>query len=305
MSPMSSQQTVNAMTVDVEEYFHVTGFADVVSPNDWSGFESRVEANTQRLLEILARYNMSATFFILGWVAERHPNLVRAIQRAGHEVACHGYGHALVYQSTPEEFRKDVRRAKGFLEDITGTRVWGYRAPSFSVTKSSLWAFDILAEEGFRYDSSIFPIQRHRCGIPDANRFPHQCLTTNGHKLIQFPISTLRVLGVNLPIGGGGYFRLLPFTVTRLAIQHLNNIERRPAIIYIHPWELDPAQPRISGRLVRRFRHYVNLHTTERKLDRLLDNFAFMNLHWFLQQLDGKTRLDQAIAESRVPSVQS
>ncbi len=290
MSVTSPQRIVNAMTVDVEDYFHVSGFADVIRPEDWPNLESRVEANTHKLLDIFAAHKVSATFFILGWVAGRNPTLVQAIHRAGHEVACHGYTHTLVYQLTPEEFRKDVRRAKKLLEDVTGSPVDGYRAPSFSIVESSLWALDILAEEGFQYDSSIFPIRHDRYGIPDAHRFPHQWKATNGNGLAEFPISTSRVWGVNLPVAGGGYFRLLPYAMTRWAIQRLNNTERRPAIMYIHPWELDPAQPRILSPLVSRFRHYVNLRGTNTKLQRLLDGFSFESLRWLLKPLVDKEK---------------
>jgi polysaccharide deacetylase family protein (PEP-CTERM system associated) len=272
------------MTVDVEDYFHVSGFADVICPKDWSSFKSRVEANTRKLIDIFAAHRVVATFFVLGWVAERHPRLVQALRRAGHEVACHGHSHKLVYQSTPQEFRTDVRHAKKLLEDLTGTEVVGYRAPSFSIVRDSLWALDILAEEGFQYDSSIFPIRRNRYGIPDAERFPHQWRSNNGKGLVQFPISTFRMCGVNVPIGGGGYLRLFPYAVTRWAIEHLNKTEGRPAIIYIHPWELDPEQPRVRGRLISRFRQYVNLRTTESKLRRLLGTFAFQSLRSFLKQ---------------------
>ncbi len=298
MSVTLPQGIVNAMTVDVEDYFHVSGFAGLVRPEDWPRFESRVEGNTRKLLEIFATHKVSATFFVLGWVAERNPTLVQAIHRAGHEVACHGYTHTLVYQSTPEDFRKDVRRAKKLLEDVAGTPVDGYRAPSFSIVKSSLWALDILGEEGFHYDSSIFPIRHDRYGVPDAHRFPHRCQTRNGNGLAEFPISTSRVWGVNLPVGGGGYFRLLPYAMTRWAIQRLNNVEQRPAVVYIHPWELDPAQPRVPGPLVGRFRHYVNLHTTESKLHRLLDGFSFQGLRWFLDRLKSQGETVIASAET-------
>ena len=277
-------RVINAMTVDVEEYFHVSGFADVIRPEDWPNFESRVEANTHKLLDIFSAHGVVATFFVLGWVAERHPRLVQALQRAGHEVACHGHSHKLVYQSTPQEFRTDVRHAKKLLEDLAGTEVVGYRAPSFSIIRGSLWALDILAEEGFQYDSSIFPIRRNRYGIPDAERFPHQWRSNNGKGLVQFPISTLRVCGVNVPVGGGGYLRLFPYAVTRWSIQHLNKTEGRPAIVYIHPWELDPGQPWVPGRLMNRFRQYVNLDTTETKLHRLLGAFPFGSLQSLLRQ---------------------
>ncbi len=301
MSPVSEKGIVNAMTVDVEDYFHVSGFANVIRPEDWPRFESRVEANTHKLLEIFAAHQASATFFILGWIAERHVGLVKAIQRAGHEIACHGYAHRLVYQASPEEFRKDVRRAKKILEDVAGTPVDGYRAPSFSIVKSSLWTLDILAEEGFQYDSSVFPIRHDRYGIPDAHRFPHQWQTQNGNGLAEFPISTFRAWGVNVPVGGGGYFRLLPYALTRWAIQRLNNTEQKPAVVYIHPWELDPAQPRVPGPLLDRFRHYVNLHTTEGKVHRLLHDFSFQGLRWFLGRLtsQGETVIAPTKTEGR------
>jgi len=299
VSSIPAQHIVNAMTVDVEEHFHVSGFRDVVRPADWSRFESRVEMNTYRLLDIFAAHDVSATFFVLGWVAERHPGLVRSIQRAGHEVACHGYAHKLAYESTPDEFRDDVCRSKKILEDITGASVIGYRAPSFSIVKSSLWALDILAQEGFKYDSSIFPIRHDRYGIPGALRFPYPCKTNNGNGLMQFPVSTLRAGGLTIPVGGGGYFRLFPYAMTRWAIHRLNQTEKNPAIMYIHPWELDPAQPRIRGPVAGRFRHYVNLHTTEAKLRRLLGTFAFTTLRAMLE--DGpETGLD--CEESRVES---
>lgn len=286
MSSTLAHRITNAMTVDVEDYYHVSNFADVVRPEDWPSFTSRVEANTGKLLEIFAEHRVSATFFVLGWVAERHPGLVQAIQSDGHEVSCHGYSHRLVYECSPNEFRNDIRKAKKILEDLTGTPVVGYRAPSFSIVKSSLWALDILAEEGFRYDSSIFPVRHDRYGIPDADRFPHRWATRNGNGISEFPISTFRVCGVNIPVGGGGYFRLLPYPVTRWAIGRLNQFERRPAVLYIHPWELDAAQPRMPGPLVGRFRHYINLHKTEGKLRRLLDFFRFQSLRSFLERVD-------------------
>jgi polysaccharide deacetylase family protein (PEP-CTERM system associated) len=281
---------VNAMTVDVEDYFHVSNFAGVIRPEEWPKFESRVELNTLRLLDIFAAHHVSATCFMLGWVAERHPSLVRAIQDAGHEVACHGYGHRLVYQSTPREFRADVRRAKQLLEDLSGTEVVGYRAPSFSIIKSCLWALDILGEEGFRYDSSIFPIWRQRYGIPNANRFPHRWTTRNGGALVQFPVSTFRACGVNLPLGGGGYFRVLPYALSRWAIGQLNRAEGRPAVMYIHSWEIDAEQPRVPGPLLARIRHYVNLHSTEAKLRRLLTDFPFATLGSLLENMNGSAK---------------
>lgn len=277
-SPATSGQTwretVNALTVDVEDYYQVEAFADIVRREDWPRWQSRVERNTQQLLELFVRYDVRATFFTLGWVAERHPGLVRAIIAAGHEVACHGYEHRLIYRQTPDEFRADVRRAKGILEDLLGARVEGYRAPSYSITAASLWALDILIEEGFRYDSSIFPIHHDRYGIPDAQRFPHTIRRAAG-EIIEFPPSTVRLGGMNWPISGGGYFRLLPYAMFRCGLRRLNRVEAHAAIFFIHPWEVDPDQPIVPGARVNVWRHRLNLHRTLPRLERLLTDFRF------------------------------
>ena len=265
---------VNAMTVDVEDYFQVSAFDSAVSRVDWPAMESRVERNTQRLLDLFDEFSVKGTFFVLGWVAERHPGIVREIARRGHEVASHGFGHRLIYEQTQAEFRDDVRRAKHLLEDLGGAPVTGYRAPSFSVTAKSLWALDILFQEDYRYDASIFPIRHDRYGIPDAPRHAHT-IPVDGGTLVEVPASTVRVGGVNLPVGGGGYFRLLPYRWTQWGIASVNRAEKRPAVFYIHPWEIDPAQPRLRAGLVSRFRHYRNLALTERRLRRLLSDFRF------------------------------
>lgn len=265
---------LNAMTVDVEDYFHVSAFADVVRPDTWDQYESRVTANTDRLLALFARTGVRATFFVLGWVAERHPDLVRRIHGAGHEIASHSYRHELVYNLTPEAFVDDLRRAQRVLEDITGTAVRGYRAPSYSVTRQSLWALDVLASEGYTFDSSIYPIRHDRYGIPDAERHPHRLHDGPG-ALWELPGSTVRHAGMNLPMGGGGYFRLLPYGWTRAGIRTLNETEGQPAIFYLHPWEIDPDQPRIRCGVVTKLRHYRNLHDTEARLTRLLEEFRF------------------------------
>jgi polysaccharide deacetylase family protein (PEP-CTERM system associated) len=262
---------VNAMTIDVEDYFQVSAFERVVPRDRWHEYESRVAANTDRVLGILAEASVHATFFVLGWVAERDPSIVRRISAEGHEVASHGYGHRLVYDQTPDEFREDVRRAKSLLEDIIGKPVLGYRAPSFSVTERSLWALDVLIEEGFTYDASIFPIRHDRYGIPGAPRHPY--VVRPG--LLEVPGSTIRIAGTNLPIAGGGYFRLLPYCWTRFGIRRLNELEGRPAVFYMHPWEVDPEQPRLNGSRLSRFRHYRNLAETEGRLRRLLSDFRF------------------------------
>ena len=265
---------VNAMTVDVEDYFHVSVFDGVVPRSRWTQLESRVTANTERLLETFESTGVQATFFVLGWVAERCPHLVEQIAALGHEVASHGYGHRLVYDQTPSEFREDVRRSKGVLEAIASAPVRGYRAPSYSVTPRSLWALDILIEEGFRYDASIFPVHHDRYGIPVSARHLYR-IEREGGTLWEAPASTVRCGTMNLPIAGGGYFRILPYAWTRWGIARLNQVERRPAIFYLHPWEIDPHQPRLDASFLSRFRHYCNLDQTESRLRALLHDFRF------------------------------
>ncbi len=265
---------VNAMSVDVEDYFQVSAFDESVPRTSWDTFESRVCANTDRLLAIFDEAGVRSTFFTLGWVAERHPSLVRRIVDAGHELASHGYGHRLVYDQTPAQFREDVRRAKGLLESSGGAAVRGYRAPSYSIVERSLWALDVLIEEGYAYDASIFPIHHDRYGIPDAPRDVHLRQRPSG-AIVEVPGSTVRWGNVNLPIAGGGYFRQFPYAVTRWGIRRLNVQERRPAIFYLHPWEIDPGQPRLPAGTLTRVRHYRNLGVTEDRLRRLLRDFTF------------------------------
>lgn len=264
----------NAMTIDVEDYFHVSNFEHTVERSSWDTRESRVEANTDRLLALFDRAGVRATFFVLAWVAERVPGLVRRISDGGHEVASHGYGHRLIYDQTPAAFRDDVRRAKRMLEDAAGQKVDGYRAPSFSVTARSLWALDVLIEEGYSYDSSIFPIHHDRYGIPDAERHAGIVRRPSG-TIVEVPASTVRVAGMNLPIGGGGYFRLLPYQWTRWGMRRVNAAEAAPTVFYLHPWEIDPGQPRLPASWLGRLRHYRNLHETEARLERLLRDFPF------------------------------
>jgi len=270
--------TPNAFTVDVEDYYHVSAFEGAVSRDHWADYESRVVANTRRLLELLCRHDVKATFFVLGWVARQHPHLVREIHASGHEIGSHSFWHRLIYEQTPDEFRADLVESRDVLQDIISEKVTSYRAPSFSVTKQTLWALDILVEEGFKIDSSVFPIYHDRYGIPDAPRALHPISTAAGD-LWEFPISVRRVLGLNLPVSGGGYFRLFPL---RWTVRSLHAIQRRrnqPFVFYIHPWELDPAQPRVAVKSrIARARHYVNRSTTERKLDRLLGEFRFAPL---------------------------
>jgi polysaccharide deacetylase family protein (PEP-CTERM system associated) len=268
------RRVVNAMTIDVEDYFHVSVFDGVVPRQQWDRLESRVCANTDRLLDILDERGVRGTFFILGWVAERFPDLVRRIAWAGHEIASHGYAHRLVYDQTPEAFRDDVRRAKALLEATAGVPVLGFRAPSYSITARSLWALDILIEEGYTYDTSIFPIHHDRYGIPLSARQPYWIHRRAG-SILEIPGSTLRWNGMNLPIGGGGYFRLFPYGWTRWGISQLNQQEERPAVFYLHPWEIDPHQPRLHTSMLGRMRHYGRLDQTEDRLRRLLSEFSF------------------------------
>ena len=329
MTDSAARPIINALTIDVEDYFQVSAFERVVARERWGDYESRVAANTDRLLGILADAGVRATFFVLGCVAERDRSIVHRISAAGHEIASHGYGHRLVYHQTPDEFREDVRRGKAVLEAAGGQEVRGYRAPSFSITERSLWALDILIEEGFTYDASIFPIHHDRYGIPTAPRHafwfsagagitglaaagvveagtarasqgvprasggvagssrgatPGTPLWRGsfaarsegaGAGLLEIPGSTIRVGGVNFPVGGGGFFRLLPYWWTRAGIRRLNETEGRPAIFYLHPWEVDPNQPRLAASRLSRFRHYCNLAKTEPRLRRLLSDFRF------------------------------
>lgn len=265
----------NALTVDVEDYFHVAAFARQIDPATWDNFPLRVERNTRRLLDLFAEQDIRATFFVLGWVAERCPDLVRAIAEQGHEVACHGYSHQLIYGQTPAVFREETVRVKACLEDQAQCPVLGYRAASYSITKRSLWALDILAELGFAYDSSIFPVHHDRYGIPDSPRWPYR-IDTDGGSLIEFPPSTLAVGGHRLPVAGGGYFRIYPYQLTRFALSRINRVEGRPFIFYLHPWEIDPEQPRIRASWLSTFRHYTNLSRCEERLRRLLGDFRFV-----------------------------
>ena len=269
---------INALTIDVEDYFHVQAFAGVISPTDWCHYPMRVENNTYRLLELLERRCIHATFFILGWVAERCPGLVRDIFNCGHEIGSHGYSHQMISRGDQESFRGDISRAKSILEDQIGSKVKCYRAPSYSITSNTLWALQILGELGFEYDSSIFPVRHDYYGIPDAPRFPHYRFLRDGGRLLEFPPSTLRAYGINLPVAGGGYLRLLPYGVTAWAIRRINEKEAQPALVYLHPWEIDPEQPRVAAPWRSRVRHYQNLRSTEEKLRRLLDDFSWASM---------------------------
>ena len=270
----AAEPVVNAMSIDVEDYFHVSVFDGLIPRSRWDSMESRVVANTMRLLEIFGEFNVRSTFFVLGWVGKRHPGLVREIAAGGHEIASHGYAHRLIYDQTPAAFRDDVRKAKVILEQAGGRAVAGYRAPSYSITPRSLWALDVLAEEGYTYDSSIFPIRHDRYGIPVSAREPYR-IDRGAYSLIEVPGSAAKVGPMNLPVAGGGYFRLLPYWWTRWGISRLNTVENRPAVFYLHPWEIDPGQPRLQAGRLSRIRHYRNLDQTEARLRQLLTDFRF------------------------------
>jgi polysaccharide deacetylase family protein (PEP-CTERM system associated) len=266
---------LNAFSVDVEDYFQVGAFEGTCPRERWSEYEPRVERNTRRLLDLCAAHGVKGTFFTLGWVAERWPELVRDIQRAGHELGTHGQDHRRVTGMTPAEFREDIRRSKATIEDVAGVQVIGYRAPNYSIVRKTFWAMDILMEEGFRYDSSVFPIHHDHYGIPDFSRFPRLVRGANGAALQEFPISTVRLAGLNLPFVGGGYLRHFPLSFIRWGMRRLNLFERRPAILYIHPWEIDPEQPVQPVRWLTRVRHYRNLDRTESRLAKLFSEYHF------------------------------
>ena len=270
---MPATAIVNALTIDVEDYFQVSALAPYIPRSQWDQRECRVERNVERILEMLAVQGTRATFFTLGWLAERHPGMVRRIVAAGHELASHGHGHERASDLDETAFRQDITRAKQVLEDVGGVRVQGYRAPSFSIGHGNLWAFDTLAQAGYRYSSSIYPIAHDHYGMPDSPRFAYPIGQTG---IIEIPVTTLRLAGRNLPSSGGGWFRLLPYELTRWMIRRVNRTERESAIFYFHPWEIDDAQPRVPGVDAKtRFRHYVNLAHTEAKLQRLLADFRW------------------------------
>jgi polysaccharide deacetylase family protein (PEP-CTERM system associated) len=268
----AARQTVNALTVDVEDYFQVSALAPHIERHRWGSMECRVERNIDRLLALFDTRGARATFFTLGWIAERYPAMVRRVVAAGHELASHGQSHLRASEQSRADFRADVEGARQQLEDIAGVAVRGYRAPSFSIGRGNLWAFDCLVEAGYAYSSSVYPVRHDHYGMPEAPRFAFRI--HNG--LLELPITTTRVLSRNLPAGGGGFFRLLPYRASRWAIERVNRVDRQPAIFYFHPWEIDPHQPRVSGISAKtRFRHYLNLDRTEARLNRLLADFRW------------------------------
>jgi polysaccharide deacetylase family protein (PEP-CTERM system associated) len=280
----------NALTIDLEDYYQVTAFARENTPGEWDSHVSRVERNTERILALLANANCRATFFCLGWVAEKYPALIRTVAEQGHEIACHSHLHRLVYSMTPAEFKEDTRQAKESLENISGLRVSGYRAPSFSITNASAWAFEILRELGFAYDSSVFPVQHPSYGMPDAPRFPFIVDTPAG-PLVEFPMPTLLLAGKRAPFGGGAYLRLLPEWYATWAIRFINREEKQPVCVYLHPWELDTQQPRMKGSPSARARHYFGLGSVERKLNHLVRDFEFAPLGELVANCNGLPRV--------------
>lgn len=286
-----TEHSTHALSVDLEEYFQVSNFDRVLSRSDWDGLPRRVEAQTHRLLDRFDETGSRATFFILGWVAEREPRLIRQIAERGHEIACHGYDHRLVYDLPPDVFRADLVRARRAIEDAAGVRPVGYRAPSYSITRRSLWALDVLADEGFEYDSSIFPTRHPRYGIPDFSRTPVLIQLAGGRTIREFPMTTLPLGRMNLPLAGGAYLRFFPPLVFRLGLDRLTR-RGEPVVLYIHPWEIDPEQPRLAAGLRVRINHYFNLGRTEGRLVSLLRRFRFESLRDVLDGLNERLRLE-------------
>ena len=274
----------NVLTIDVEDYFQVTALSRSISVDDWDSINLRVVDNTYRLLDLFDRNNVKATHFVLGWVADRCPDLVREIDRRGHEIASHGYSHQLIYKQSPSVFHQETIRSKSLLEDITGKQVLGYRAASYSITNDSLWALDTLVEAGFKYDSSIFPVHHDNYGIPDAKKEPHLLQTPSGKSIVEFPLSTYNVMGQTLPVSGGGYFRLYPYMLSRFFLNKLN-ASSKPFVFYLHPWEVDPEQPRVKASWFSEFRHYNNLEKCHERLSRLLKDFEFTTMKQKLNEI--------------------
>lgn len=292
---MNTEKTpiTHAMTIDVEDYFHVSAFENNIKPEDWDSLPCRVEQNTARLLQLFDDTNIKATFFVLGWVAERYPQIVRDIKAQGHEIASHGYSHRLVYKQTQQVFREETAKSKAILEDQSQSPILGYRAASYSITKQSLWALDILAELGFSWDSSIFPTHHDRYGIPGSPEQPYRITTTNGAELIEFPLTTAKVLGQSIPAAGGGYFRQYPYALSRWLFERASENQTKAQIFYLHPWEIDPDQPRVEGASrFSRFRHYTNLHRCLPRLERMIADFKFGTVSESLASTDLSQILD-------------
>ncbi|MCO7226252.1 XrtA system polysaccharide deacetylase [Pleionea sp. CnH1-48] len=269
---MNAKTITNAMTVDVEDYFQVSAFEPIAPREKWGEFQPRVEQNTHKVLDLFAEKNIKATFFTLGIVAQQNPGVIKRIVDEGHELASHGMFHQRVTEMTPEEFGQDIKDSKALLEDLGGQAVRGYRAPSYSISKANLWAHEVLQESGYQYSSSVYPVKHDLYGIPDAPRFAYR--PDNAPELVEIPITTFPLMGKNLPIGGGGYFRLFPYMLYRSLLKRFNQGENNSALFYFHPWEVDPEQPRPEGLSAKsRFRHYLNLDKTYHRLDRLTSEF--------------------------------
>jgi len=296
--PRPDRRRVHFLSVDVEDYFMVEAFSGVVDRKTWSGRESRVVESTHRALDLFDRFGAKGTFFFVGWVAEKFPGLVREVYSRGHELACHSYWHRTVYSLSPEEFRADTRAAVQAIESAAGARVWGYRAPSWSITKDCLWALDILAEEGFTYDSSIYPIHHDLYGVPGAERFPYEFTAAGGRRLLEIPPATVRLFGQNIPAAGGGYLRIFPLAYTNWVFRQYEERYKHAVVVYLHPWELDPDQPRISAPPKSRLRHYTNLSRMEARLEHLLGRYLFSTFASYLEQRE----LEQKRGDSAVGS---
>ena len=277
--------TPNALTVDVEDYFQVASLAESVSRESWNSREYRVEANVDRLLSLFDKRETRATFFVLGWVAEKSPDLIRRIAAAGHEVASHGYSHNLIYEQSPATFRDETARSKHHLEDLLGRPVRGYRAASFSITSRSLWALDTIIDLGFEYDSSVFPIRHDRYGLQDVDPAPGRLAAPSGRTIVEFPMSVARWGNFKLPVSGGGYFRIFPYALTKLGLKRINHGHGRPFVFYLHPWEVDPGQPRLKASRLSTFRHYTKLNVCEARLERLLGEFRFDSMERVLETM--------------------
>lgn len=289
---MTTPSVVHAMTVDVEDYFHVSAFYDVIKQKDWDNWPTRVEANTLRLLDLFEANNIKCTFFVLGWVAERFPDLIKKLSDQGHEIASHGYSHQLVYTQTPEVFKEETRKSKDILEQICQKPVEGYRAASYSITRKSLWALDILDELGFKWDSSIFPVHHENYGVPGSPTRPYQIELSSGNKITEFPLTSAKVMGMSIPAAGGGYFRQYPYALSRWLFERASENQTKPLIFYLHPWEIDPDQPRVPGASLKsRFRHYTNLHRCYNRLENMISDFNFGTI----QQSLGSVSVDQTI----------
>jgi polysaccharide deacetylase family protein (PEP-CTERM system associated) len=275
LDDIGTNKIINAITVDVEDYFQVSAFSMHIDKLNWDEYAPRVEQNTSRILKIFDDKNIKGTFFVLGWIAEKFPSLIKEISDCGHEIASHGYSHDLIYNQTPDVFRDETMRSKEMLEDIINCSVIGYRAASYSITRESIWAIDILAEIGFKYDSSIFPIIHDRYGIPGGKTSPYIYNTNDGNSIIEFPLSTIGTKKIRFPVSGGGYFRILPYWISKLGLNIINKRESMPFIFYMHPWEIDEGQPKIKSNMLSEFRHYTNIHKFEVRLKKLITDFKF------------------------------